>query len=432
MAGLFGGARRALSNFAQTDDQGRTLGDKLSIIGATMRSVSDPGSGAIERQVDTQRKARQAQLEAARKAQANQILGGLFGGNQPAPSVDLEALSQGNLGQTDTEIAAQPRQLPTLGQAAGDLWRAGQLGGDVDTAISLLDKARPTIAVGPDGSAYDSRDQANVGRRFANRTNINGFVTDLNNPENEGRYLPQIGEGQRPLYDAQGNIAGVANLDGSVQAVAQREGAIAAAREASSNPYRLDTVMGPDGNPITTSRANILGGDPIRGQSKAEEAYAVDAAKAQAAREAQTTERASAAVRMLPTLDNMERLLPDVIAGWGADWRQGGARFLGAVGNDDAARRAASTEVFKNEARQLVANVIKTFGANPTEGERKYAEQMMGADVELTPQALQQGIQLVRERANRDIAAQRGAQAPADPARAARARELLRQRGVIQ
>lgn len=52
MAGLFGGARRALGNFTRTDEQGRTFGDKLGIIGATMRSVSDPSSGALDQQID--------------------------------------------------------------------------------------------------------------------------------------------------------------------------------------------------------------------------------------------------------------------------------------------------------------------------------------------------------------------------------------------
>jgi hypothetical protein len=106
----------------------------------------------------------------------------------------------------------------------------------------------------------------------------------------------------------------------------------------------------------------------------------------------------------LPTLDNMERLLPDVIAGYGADQRLDLARATAGV-NADARRRAAATQTFQNEARQVVSGILPMFGANPTEGERKYAEQMSGADVNYTPEALQEGINLARARAAREAVA---------------------------
>jgi hypothetical protein len=116
----------------------------------------------------------------------------------------------------------------------------------------------------------------------------------------------------------------------------------------------------------------------------------------------------------------MEAMLPDVIAGFGSDARIAAARALAATGNEDAQRRVAATATFQNEARQLVASILPMFGANPTEGERKYAEQMSGADVSYTPETLQEGIRLARERVARDEAAYAasqggGASGPARP-----------------
>ncbi len=130
----------------------------------------------------------------------------------------------------------------------------------------------------------------------------------------------------------------------------------------------------------------------------------------------------------------MEALLPDVIAGPGAAQRLGVARALGAAGNKDAQRRAAATEVFQMEGRQVVSQIIGSFGTNPTEGERSYAERMAGADVTVTPQALQEGLRLARSRAMRDMAGSPSggtSQAQGKPSREALLAEA-RRRGLLQ
>lgn len=420
MAGLFGGAQRFLAanrgpgNFAE----------RLAMFGAQMQDVGDGGDRA--KSLATQKAAAAA---SAQRQEAVGRLHGLFGGSQPAPSLDLDALAQGNLGPTDTERAASPRQrsLPSLSQAAPALLGAMRAGVDIGDYVSLLDKAGPDMAV-ENGVAYDRRNIQPGQRLGVNLSNVNGHLIDTQDPTNANRFVPQIGEGQRLLYDSQGNPV-VQNIEGYTQARGSAERAVNDARNASqasyagitaqaqaegqgrgAAPYALETIIGPDGSPITTSRQNILNSGPIIGQSAAGQAYAVDSAKNQAQQEDKREERASAAMRMLPTLDRMEQLLPDIIAGVGANWRQTGARVLGSLGNREAAQSAAATEVFQNEARQVVAQIIGTFGSNPTEGERKYAEQMAGADVNLTPQALAEGIRLARARANRDIASQQSQQ----------------------
>lgn len=426
MAGLFGGARRFLA------DQ-RTRGnfaDRLSLFGAQLQDINDGGNRAVG--LTAQRAAAAA---AGQKSEANRMIGGLFGGRSPAHEFDIDSLASGNLGMTDTEAAQQPAGLPTMAQAAPILWQAAQMGGDIGPAISMIDKSKPSLQVGPDGTVFDANNPDNDGRRFANRANINNFVVDMNNPENEGRHFPTLTEGQTPLYDAQGNIVAVRNLDGSVQAQAERAGAIAAAQAASTNPYELATVMGPDGRPITASRQAILGGGPIYGQSEGGRAYDVKTATGRAERENAAEVKASAASSLLPSIDRMETLLPDVIAGPGAGARLAAARAMGAAGNRDAQRKAAATEVFQAEGRQLVSQIIGSFGTNPTEGERMYAERMAGADVTVTPQALQEGLRLTRARAMRDVAsAPSNRSAPQN--QSAPSREALlaeaRRRGLIR
>lgn len=101
--------------------------------------------------------------------------------------------------------------------------------------------------------------------------------------------------------------------------------------------------------------------------------------------------------------------------------------MLAATGNEDAKRKVAATETFINQGRILVANIIKTFGSNPTEGERKFAERMSGADAQLNPETLKEGIRLQRARIARDVGdqpAQSGGQWTPEQARA----ELARRR----
>tara|TARA_R110000868_G_scaffold257432_2_gene514550 strand:- start:2289 stop:3872 length:1584 start_codon:yes stop_codon:yes gene_type:complete len=327
---------------------------------------------------------------------------------QPAPA------AANPLGPTPQEIALI-RQAATSGDPGQMAW-AQQTWGEIQMRMATPPEIN--IQVGPDGTPYNTNDPSTLNRRFRNVENINGFLVDTNDPNAVGAYRPDLEPGEEPVYDRSGNIVGVRNLSGAIQARGERgradadaqnasrasyAGAIAGNEAAARAPYQFVNVQSPTGAPITMSAASAAGG-VFQGQTPADAIRAEGAARGEVEAETSRRTRASAALRVLPTLDNMERLLPDVIAGYGADQRLDLARATAGV-NADARRRAAATQTFQNEARQVVSGILPMFGANPTEGERKYAEQMSGADVNYTPEALQEGINLARARAAREAVA---------------------------
>lgn len=375
----------------------------------TLFSGVDPFTAYDEERLRPQREAAEmARLQS--ETQVRQNLLSVFGGQSGGASQPS--------GQPQSPSA---NGLPAWNAVAPILAQAQLAGIDgLDGLISVLDKSRPNVEIGPDGTPYDSNDPSVLNRRFANRTNINGFVTDLNNPENEGVYRPDLAEGQEPVYNNQGRIVGVRNLDGSVQSEAARVRAVSDAQNASGTsyagaresavrsaaaPYQFVDVVGPNGEPMKVAASQIAGG-AITGQSPVQAVIGEGNARNQVAALEDARNRSSAANRILPQLANMESLLGDINSGFGANARTTADRVAAALPlgslNDDAQRRASATQTFQNEARQVVSGILPLFGANPTEGERNYAERMSGADVTYTPQALREGIRLARARATRE------------------------------
>jgi hypothetical protein len=325
----------------------------------------------------------------------------------PAPAQNLR-------GPTPQEIALiqQAAQSGDPGQLA---W-AEQTWGEIQMRMATPPEI--DIAVAPDGTTYNRLDPASINRRFSNVEFVNGFAIDRNDPNVIGRYLPDLQPGEEPVYDQRGNVVGVRNLAGSIEALGAREratadatnasrasyaGVTAGAEAAARAPYQFVTTTDAQGRPITMA-ASQAAGNVFTGQAPAEAIVAEGTARNQVAAAETNRARASAAMRVLPTLDTMERLLPDVITGFNADLELQTARATAGI-NPTARRRATATQTFQNEARQVVAGILPMFGTNPTEGERKYAEQMSGADVSYTPEALQEGINLARTRAAREAVA---------------------------
>lgn len=232
---------------------------------------------------------------------------------------------------------------------------------------------------------------------------VNGTILDGLQPGLSGTQIPELNPGQFRTVGPDG-LPQIANVPGFVAAEAQREGAVAGAKAAGESPYEFVQVPTPSGAPSVVSRSRAAGREFV-GQSPADAIREQAEARGEADRANALQAKASVAASQLATLDNMEGLLPDVIAGFGADQRLGVARAMALAGNDDAKRQVAATETYLNEARNLVADIIRSFGANPTEGERKYAERMSGADANLNPETLREGIRLRRERINRDLTA---------------------------
>jgi hypothetical protein len=328
------------------------------------------------------------------------------------------APAQNPRGPTPEEIALI-RQAASSGDPGQLAW-AQQTWGEIQMRMATPPEIN--IAVGPDGTPYNTNDPESLNRRFRNVENINGFLRDVNDPNNVNRYIPDLQPGEEPVYDQSGNVVGVRNLAGAIDALGQREratqdagnasrasyaGVIAGNEAAARAPYQFVNVQSPTGAPTTMSAASAAGG-VFQGQTPADAIREEGTARNDVAAIESARVRSSAANRLLPELAQMEQLLPDVIAGFGSDITLTAQRALAAAGNEDATRRVTATQTFQNLARQTVASILPLFGANPTEGERKYAEQMSGADVSYTPESLQEGIRLARDRARREREAYEG------------------------
>lgn len=145
MAGLFGGARRALGNFTRTDEQGRTFGDKLAIIGATMRSVSDPSSGALDQQID---RLRQSQARRQHEMSMDRFRSDIAPHDGPNGS--------------GTGAAKTPQELQSaFMNAAGSDLNVGQIAQAYDRfnpEPKFYNTTRGVVKVMPDGSAENIYD----------------------------------------------------------------------------------------------------------------------------------------------------------------------------------------------------------------------------------------------------------------------------------
>lgn len=147
---------------------------------------------------------------------------------------------------------------------------------------------------------------------------------------------------------------------------------------------------------------------------------------------------------VIPTLNQMRASLQsgNVITGFGAEAKLAAARLAAAAGNQDAQRVVAATEAYRNMSGRLRVGMAKTLGANPSNADIQLLEQVTGGDIGQNQQSLMATIDQGLSFANSKAAAlsaqlgQAGGQPQAAPQaggdRAARAREILRQRGRIQ
>jgi len=95
-------------------------------------------------------------------------------------------------------------------------------------------------------------------------TNVNGMMVDTENQANAGMFVPDFGEGQEPLYDQNGKIAGVRNLAGRVQSIADVESARTTATEGAKAAKEIVTIN-VNGVPTQMTRAQAVaqfGGQP--------------------------------------------------------------------------------------------------------------------------------------------------------------------------
>lgn len=382
----------------------------------------------------------QAQREAEIKRQQQQALQGvaaMFGG-QPQ---GMGAAPQGVGGPTGAPQGAamsssqqfDPRRFaPALaGLAAG--------GVDIGNLKGLVEMSRPDVEI-INGVAVDRRDVSNIGKRVGGVSldNVNGLLIDPNDPRNTGRFVPQVEAGMEVVYDAQGRPM-VRPVEGYNAARAGTIAAETSAQEGARSGYQTITTTGPRGEPVTMRLSDFLQGGTVAGPSPVDQARDIDEAKSDVQLETDILDQAGNVPRRRAAVAEMRQLLPDIISGPLADQRLAAARALALTGNEEARRKVAATEIFRNQGRALVLDIIKTLGANPTDADREYLNQMSGADVNITPEALSRGLELEEAALNRlDQRAAGIRQSRASPGRGggqvdrAGALAELRRRGVIR
>lgn len=128
----------------------------------------------------------------------------------------------------------------------------------------------------------------------------------------------------------------------------------------------------------------------------------------------------------------------DVITGFGAEAKLGAARLAAAAGNQDAQRIVAATEAYRNMSGRLRVGMAKTLGTNPSNADIKLLEQVTGGDIGQNAQSLlstiDQGLMFANNKSaalNAQLNQAGGGQPQQGDDRAARAREILRQRGLL-
>jgi hypothetical protein len=263
--------------------------------------------------------------------------------------------------------------------------------------------------------------------RAQDLTNVNNFLVDTNNPANEGKYLPNLPAGARPVFDENQNVIGARALDGSLQLLEDQTAATArgtkkvemefgpqiAAGEAAgraavalkyagptaeaaaagtgrgASPFDLVTVD-QGGTPLTTSRANVLQQGGVRGQGAVERETALLGARAGAARLSELQSTVDTGRASEKTIREALNVLPKAITGLGAGAVLDVNRALAKAGRTDANARVVATETYQALINRNVPAIAKQLGsgAGITDADRKFAQQIAAGDITVNKQTL--------------------------------------------
>jgi hypothetical protein len=271
--------------------------------------------------------------------------------------------------------------------------------------MRMATRPETNIQIAPDGTPYNTNDPEVLSRRFRNVENINGFLTDTNDPNNVGRYMPDLQPGEEPLYDQNGNVVGVRNLAGAIEALGARERTSADAANASrasyagveagnvaaaQAPYQVERVILPDGSTAAISRSELLSGGGVRGQSPADAIRAEGQARQQVETGNVVAQRGRDAPERVRRYEEALALIPKAITGFNADARLATARALAATGNQDARDAVAATEIYQNLIGRDIGAIVRDMvgAANISNSDRELATRIAGGDTNITPQAL--------------------------------------------
>lgn len=80
--------------------------------------------------------------------------------------------------------------------------------------------------------------------------------------DQSGVFHPTLDKGQEPLFDSRGNIVGIRNMDGSVQAASEMAGATEGAKARAQAPYQAVQTYNRQGAPVTIRALDLPGNSP--------------------------------------------------------------------------------------------------------------------------------------------------------------------------
>lgn len=219
------------------------------------------------------------------------------------------------------------------------------------------------------------------------------------------KFVPNLAEGEEPLYDAAGNIVGTRNVAGAIKALSQRETTKRIA-EAATIPEK---VIDPGtGRTLYRSRAEMLGLVNRPGQAQAQATGAAIAEMSPFEKDVATqnvksfeTQReiARTGQNIVRSNDETLGLLDKGITGFAAEPRLQIARLFQAVGLGDGSVEATQGLVI--DRGKAVLNTVKQLGAGVSisNSDRAFAEKLSGGDLALDENTIRRVIRIENETA---------------------------------
>jgi hypothetical protein len=329
MAGLFGGKASMMG-----DDGGGEL---------TLRDRAMAAMAALNGDMATAMRIRQAPgIRAHQKAALDAITArldptyqdgppvqvsqpaGLFGGQ----AADLNTVPTPDALQPPAEAPQAPGQyqLPQrtsdpLSMNSPDLaklaMQAQVAGVPISSLLEVLKGQQPHITFAPNGEAINDKSAVNVGRVFPNRTNVNGTIADLNDPNNTNRVISEAPvKGAMPVYDNLGHVTDWRLPPGVVEALGRSSEASQRGQTMGTvynKPYRDGTTAPTLGRDMFAAGAGGPGGagEPGAGrtQSPADRAYSEEGAKTAAAQYKGIADAGAQANAKIAGFKQIDRLL---------------------------------------------------------------------------------------------------------------------------
>jgi hypothetical protein len=135
---------------------------------------------------------------------------------------------------------------------------------------------------------------------------VNGFRYNKKDLNSGPAFAPTLEKGQEPLFDANHNIVGVRNIDGSVQSAAQMAGAVKGAEAQAQAPFQAVQTFGLGGRPKTITALQLAQGAGGEGQSAAETAADTTRATAGATADVNLPQTLSSAQQTIATIEALK------------------------------------------------------------------------------------------------------------------------------